>query len=193
MKPPIRVLHIEDDSVDAEWLTRALTSAAVGQFEIAWVTTLAEGVARLRQGGVEAVLVDLKLPDGAGLEVFDAVQAAAPQLPILLVTGTFEEEALALEALRRGAQDYLIKGHMDPRGLVRALRYSLERKRMEEAVRQTNQALQAANETLQQTNAKLASMNRIMMDRETRVLELKREVNELRRSQGLGPKYQVGT
>ena len=81
----------------------------------------------LAQYFVDAILLDLGLPDAQGLEAVRRVRAAAPGVPLVVMTG-LDDEALAAQALQEGAQDYLIKGQIEARGLLRALRYAIERK-----------------------------------------------------------------
>ena len=80
------------------------------------------------------MLLDLGLPDSCGLETFAQARAAAPGLPIVVLSGQ-TDAAVALRAVQEGAQDYLVKGHVDPQGIVRALRYAIERKRIEDRQR----------------------------------------------------------
>jgi diguanylate cyclase (GGDEF)-like protein len=80
------------------------------------------------------IVLDLGLPDGGGVEAIQRVQRAAPDVPLVVLTG-LDDEAAAVEALHAGAQDYLIKGQMSTRSLVRALRYAFERHGMQMALR----------------------------------------------------------
>ena len=89
---------------------------------------------RLSLGGIDAVILDLNLPDSRGLDTFERLQEQHPGVPILILTA-LEDESLADEAIRLGAQDYLVKGQFDTGLLVRAIRYSIERKRAENALR----------------------------------------------------------
>ena len=82
---------------------------------------------------VDIILLDLGLPDAQGLEAVRRAHAAAPRVPLVVLTG-LDDESLAAQALQEGAQDYLIKGQIETRGLLRALRYAIERKTMEEAL-----------------------------------------------------------
>ena len=86
-----------------------------------------------RSHAVDVILLDLGLPDAQGLEAVRRAHAAAPRVPLVVLTG-LDDEALASQALQEGAEDYLIKGQIEPRGLLRALRYAIERKTMEEAL-----------------------------------------------------------
>jgi DNA-binding NarL/FixJ family response regulator len=98
------------------------------------VSRLSDALARLGRGGIEVLLLDLALPDGQGLEAFDQAFRAAPHA-LILVLGTTTDEAIAREAVQRGASDYLIKGHVDAHWLPRALCYLLDRKATRDALR----------------------------------------------------------
>ena len=86
---------------------------------------------RLAECEVDLILLDLGLPDAQGLDAVRRAHAAAPRVPVVVLTG-LDDESLALAALHEGAQDYLVKGHIETRGLLRALRYAIERKILEE-------------------------------------------------------------
>ena len=120
-----RVLIIEDSSTQALQFTRILEKAG---FEVERVELLAPGLERLAAGGIDAVLLDLMLPDSEGLETFFRVRARtqAPPVPVVILTGT-DDVKLGARAVEAGAQDYLVKGHMDAPALTRALRYAIER------------------------------------------------------------------
>jgi signal transduction histidine kinase len=92
--------------------------------------SLGEALVLLAKGGIDIVLLDLGLPDGHGLETVRRVRAIAPGVPLIVLTG-LDDEALAAEAMKEGAQDYLIKGEIENRALPRALRHSIERQRMQ--------------------------------------------------------------
>src|SRR5450759_386443 len=95
------------------------------------VDRLSKGIERLSEGNIDAVLLDLGLPDSQGLGTFEKIHAAVQKVPIIILTA-YKDDPLALEAVRRGAQDYLIKGKIDGSALVRALTYAIERKKLEE-------------------------------------------------------------
>ena len=98
------------------------------------VKSLSEGLSCLALGNIDAVLLDLGLPDSQGLNTFEKIHFSAQQVPIIILTG-FNDDALGLEAVRRGAQDYLIKGKLDGALLVKAITYAVERKKLDEAVK----------------------------------------------------------
>ncbi len=103
-----------------------------------YVDRLSTGLDRLASGSVDVVLLDLGLPDSQGLATFTSVQAVAHNIPILILTG-FTDDAIALEAVRRGAQDYLIKGKTDSALLIRAIDYAIARKKAEELLKKSEQ------------------------------------------------------
>jgi len=131
----IKVLLIEDNPGDARLIQEMLTEAGEAWFQVEYADRLSRGLEHLKNGGVDVVLLDLSLPDSQGLDTFEKVQAQAPAVPVVVLTG-FDDETLAVEAMRHGAQDYLVKGDVDSKVLYRAVRYSVERKRaMEDAKR----------------------------------------------------------
>lgn len=139
-----QVLLIEDNSGDARLIQELLRDADRAQFELTHVGRLATGLERLGKETFDVLLLDLGLPDSQGLDTFTQTQTQAPDVPIVVLSG-LDSEALALEAVREGAQDYLVKGRVDGNVLSRALRYAIERKRVEEALRQRNRELRALN------------------------------------------------
>jgi PAS domain S-box-containing protein len=102
---------------------------AVGNIER--VDRLSKGIDRLAKGNIDVVLLDLGLPDSQGLNTFEKINAVAKKVPVLILTA-YADDALALEAVRKGAQDYLFKGKLDGALLVKAITYAIERKKSEE-------------------------------------------------------------
>src|SRR6202047_700669 len=129
---PPKILLIENDPAAAEKIRAALAAAGSGAFELEWVRQLSEGIGCLSKRGIAAVLLALSLPDSQGIETFDKLFTAAPDVPILIL-GANANEALAKEAVGRGAQDYLLPSHLDY-SLPRALRNAIERKAVEDAL-----------------------------------------------------------
>lgn len=125
----IRVLLIEDDADAAALVTLQLDEACPESclFSVDHAPTLQEGLARAAGGPYDIVLADLTLPDSRGLETVERLTAAL-DTPVVVLTG-MEDRGLAVEALARGAQDYLVKGRSQPEGLRRAILYALERSR----------------------------------------------------------------
>lgn len=129
-KMAYRILIITAQAIDAEILTDILGSARDGPFEVEWVQHLATGLKRLRMGGVDAILLDLTLPDSAGLATFDTLYAEASHTPIMTL-GSVEDEDLALEAVQRGAQGYLAKGYFASSLVPQTIRNVIQRKAAE--------------------------------------------------------------
>jgi serine phosphatase RsbU (regulator of sigma subunit) len=142
------VLLVEDDEGDAV-LVREHLADADPTLEIEWVAKLEQALSVL-PGPYECVLFDLGLPDATGLDALHAVLAAAPDLPVIVLTGLAQEDS-GLAAVSIGAQDYLVKGQVDGQLLRRCIQYSVERKRTEQQLRRLHASeLQAAeNERLQ--------------------------------------------
>ena len=126
---PIRVLLVEDNLGDADLLQETLAEGASAQFELTGVSRLGEALQRLFEEHFDVVLLDLGLPDSQGLDTFVRTHAAAPDVPIVVLTG-LDDEMLAVKAVQAGAQDYLVKGQVDSNLLVRSLRYAIERHRL---------------------------------------------------------------
>lgn len=123
----MRVLHIEDDAGEARLLQETLRSLAVSaRWEGVRAETLEKGLLLVKRGGFDAVLLDLGLPDSQGLPTLRAVRQLDPDVPVVVLTGLEDEEA-ALQALRDGAQDYLVKGRFTGAVLVRVLNNSIAR------------------------------------------------------------------
>lgn len=127
---PVKVLLLEDNEVDAQWVKRALETFEQEKFQAEWMTEVEKAIELLRKASFDIIISDLKLPDGFGLEVYEALYRAAPHIPIILLTGVLEEEQVALEAVQKGAQDYLFKGQVSSQGLIRSLVYALERHKL---------------------------------------------------------------
>ena len=119
---PVTVLIVEDETAVIQ---AALAGVQDGIFRVESATRLSDALARLHKGDVGVVLLDLKLPDGQGLEVFDRVNEAAPN-PLILIMSQACEEALARQAVQRGAHDYILKDRIDPPWLLRSLTYLIE-------------------------------------------------------------------
>ncbi len=128
-----KVLLIENNMYSVETIRAALGAATATPFDVVWVPELSEGLARLSRKGIAAVLLGLELPDICGFDIFEKLSSVAPEVPVLVVGGN-GDEVLAKQAVRRGAQDYLLPDHLDSYSLPRALRNAIERKAVEEAL-----------------------------------------------------------
>jgi len=127
-----KILLIENDPATADSIRAALTATADGLFDVEWVRQLSEGLERLSKRGIAAALLELNLPDSQGIETFEKLFTAHPDVPMLILGGNVSE-GLAKLAVRRGAQDYLLPDHLDY-SLPRALRNAIERKIVEDAL-----------------------------------------------------------
>ena len=134
------VLLIEDEPNTAE-IIAALIANEGDLFQLEWVQTLEAGLQRLAVAHFDLILLDFGLPDSHGLETFLRANRAAPHVAIVPLTATGDEE-LALRAIKLGAEDYLFKGGVNKQLLVRTMRYAVERKRNEEALRRAHDELE---------------------------------------------------
>jgi signal transduction histidine kinase len=130
MKSIKTVLLIEDNAGDARLLREMFNEHDTHNSQLAQVTCMSEAEKYLSEHVVDVILLDPGLPDAQGLQAIRRAHAAAPGVPLVVLTGLDDDE-LATQALQEGAQDYLIKGQIETRGLLRALRYANERKRLE--------------------------------------------------------------
>jgi diguanylate cyclase (GGDEF)-like protein/PAS domain S-box-containing protein len=135
----LTVLLVEDNSGDARLLRELLNEPGSQFASLVHVECMSDAEKHLSEHAVDVVLLDLGLPDAQGLGALRRARAAAPRVPVVVLTG-LDDESLAAQALQEGAQDYLVKGHIvegaqvETRGLSRALRYAVERKSLEEAL-----------------------------------------------------------
>jgi phosphoserine phosphatase RsbU/P len=142
----IELVLVEDDEEDYIITRGLLDESERERFHIQWAQTLAEGL-ELLSDDVDAVLLDLTLPDSVGWETFIGVHEKAPQLPVILLTGLSDEE-LGARAIQEGAQDFLVKGSMDSQLLCRAVCYAIERKQIAMRLSRIANELRARNEQM---------------------------------------------
>jgi diguanylate cyclase (GGDEF)-like protein/PAS domain S-box-containing protein len=127
------LLLVEDNPGDARLLREMLSEPDSEPTELTHVASIADAERYLSEFATDVILLDLGLPDAQGLDAVRRAHTAAPRVPLVVLTG-LDDHALASQALQEGAEDYLIKGQIEPRGLLRAIRYAIERKTMEEAL-----------------------------------------------------------
>ncbi|MEA5618103.1 hybrid sensor histidine kinase/response regulator [Cronbergia sp. UHCC 0137] len=137
----VKILLIEDNLAEARLLQEFLKQAASQEYNLVHVQRLREGINQLNQHNYDVILLDLTLPDSQGLSSLPLLISKSPSTPIVVLTNTNDEE-LAIEAVREGAQDYLVKRQVNCDVLVRSLRYAIERKQVLESLRTVNQALE---------------------------------------------------
>lgn len=150
------LLVVEDNPGDVRLLREMLADSGCKLANVEHVSTIREAEEYLAGHVVDIVLLDLGLPDGHGLEVLRRALVAAPGTPLVVLSG-LDDERLAVEAVQQGAQDYLIKGQIDARGLLRALRYAIERNNLEAAAGALSAKVQIAREEAEAATAAKAS------------------------------------
>lgn len=126
------ILLVEDNAVDARVITEALTKSGQGDFAVQRAECLRDAMEKLRTQAIDLVLLDFMLPDSEGMATFTAVRKGAPGVPVVALTGV-SDEAIAIEAVRQGAQDFLVKGQVQPKAVARALHYAIERHKVQAA------------------------------------------------------------
>src|ERR1700683_4211486 len=127
------LLIVEDNPGDARLLGEMFKEQGAHNTELTLVERMSEAEQHLAKRAYDVVMLDLGLPDAQGLEAVRRAHAAAPRVPLVVLT-CLDDESLAIQALREGAQDYLIKGQIETPGLLRAILYAIERKFMEIAL-----------------------------------------------------------
>ncbi len=126
------LLVVEDSPGDARLLREMFNENPANSIMMTHVGTMKDAERHIADYVIDIVLLDLGLPDAQGLEAVRRARLAGPDIPLVILSG-LDDERLAVEALQNGAQDYLIKGQIDSRGLLRALRYAVERKSLDAA------------------------------------------------------------
>lgn len=143
----LRILHVDDDASQTYLMQSILKASLREPYELVTADSLTSAMIRLAGATFDVVLLDLGLPDSRGIETFDAVKAHAADSAIIVFTGQDDDE-VAGRAVHEGAQDYLVKGEVDRRTIVRAIRHAIERKRIETALAQERDLLHSLIESL---------------------------------------------
>lgn len=137
----IHALLVEDNPGDARLIREALTEIVQPHFRLEWAENLGKALETLAQQQFAVILLDMSLPDSRGMNTLQRIEQAAPTVPVVVLTG-FDDEALAVEAVRSGAQDYLVKSEVTGHLLARAIRYAIERHRMQASLFDARHMLQ---------------------------------------------------
>jgi two-component system, sensor histidine kinase and response regulator len=151
----LTVLLVEDNPGDARLIRESLTDLGGNAFDLETADRLTTALLRLSAGGIDAVLLDLALPDSKGTETFNKAKAQAPTVPIIVLTG-LGDEALAIKMVQEGAQDYVTKMDLNGSVLSRAIRYAIEREKSEQQIRRFNEDLE---EKVRERTAELRAAN----------------------------------
>jgi PAS domain S-box-containing protein len=161
MTSVVKILLVEDNPGDADLIREMLTEAGAVSFSVESVQRLSEAMSRLQGNSYDLVLLDLGLPDSSGLNTFLRLKAAAGQVPMIILSGNTDQEA-SVTAVKEGAQDFLLKGQITASLIVRSIRYALERKRVEEALKKSEEFVKNI----------LSSINEafVVVDRDFRIL-----------------------
>lgn len=139
----IRLLLVEDNPGDARLIQELLLDVTAVTIQFNWADSLAKGIEVLKDNTIDVVLLDLSLPDSHGLITFEKLRDISPSTPVIVLSG-LDDEMLAVQSVREGAQDYLVKGDVDGNLLVRAMQYGIERKQIEEALWLKESALESS-------------------------------------------------
>ena len=171
MNPVINVLVIEDNPGDARLIREEFHSAnSKIRVHVEWVDRLEKGLQQLSTKPADAVLLDLSLPDSTGMETLQRVTSHVPRIPVVVMTGLADEDT-AMLAVQSGAQDYLIKGQVDGRLLTRSIQYAIQRKRTEEALRESEERFRLVVQS--------APSAMIVVDKEGKITLANRQAEEL--------------
>jgi diguanylate cyclase (GGDEF)-like protein len=141
-KHPINVLLIEDNPADARLIDIMLAEAKGIVFDLTWIDNLTASLAYLKTHEPDVILLDFGLPESSGLDTLHRLFLHVTKIPTLVVMSGLTDESIALEAVHSGAQDYLVKGQVNSALLVRSIRYAIERRQSEEALRQAHAELE---------------------------------------------------
>jgi response regulator RpfG family c-di-GMP phosphodiesterase len=144
MRETLRVLVVEDNQADVDLIREALSDTKFVNFQIDSVSRLSEALARLKNTGIDLILLDLGLPDSQGLETFRRLLEAKPHIPVIILTGN-DNEDMAVAAVREGAQNYLIKGLPWGRLLAHSAQHAIERKQRESREQLVREVLDLLN------------------------------------------------
>ncbi|MFO8010463.1 MAG: PAS domain S-box protein [Dehalococcoidia bacterium] len=135
---PVQVLMVEDNPGDIRLIQTMLDEVSDQSFSLVYADCLKEGIEHLASNEPDVVLLDLGLPDSRGLDTLNKLQSQATALPVVILTGLYDED-IAIEAVKSGAQDYLVKGQATGEALARSLSYAIERKALEESLRESEE------------------------------------------------------
>lgn len=150
----VRILVIEDDPSQLRLVQAYLERSRDCEYDLVACNSVSAGLAQLAESEFDVVLLDLGLPDSQGLETFHSIHSGAPNVPIV-IHSALSDQAIAIDAVKQGAQDYLVKGQTSGEVMTRALNYAIERTRISEQLRCALEQLQSAHEQLKTSQEQL--------------------------------------
>jgi len=175
----IKILLLEDSPTDARLLMAELKGISDPCFEVVWVERTADAVLELQRQSFDVGLLDLSLPDSSGMATYFKIQRTCPALPVVVLTGA-ADEALGVEAIRIGVQDYIVKGSADGRSIARSIRYAFERKCAEEALRQSDAKYRQVADELEKQVVAIRTVNDALLESQNAALNLMEDALEAR-------------
>jgi len=156
----VNILLIEDNPSDKELVSIYLRDVYSGKSTLFTADSLAKGLQLIRTNPIDIIILDLSLPDSWGLETFNKLHAQVLGIPIIVLTG-LEDETMGTDAVKMGAQDFLIKGKVKAKGFQRSINYSIERHKLIQALSSKAKELQEKTDSLQKEKQKLALAHKI--------------------------------
>ncbi len=147
MDEKVEILLFEDNPGDAYLIGEMLDEFVDFPYELKNVETLNEGLNLLKERPFNIILSDLRLPDRDGIDTFLDIHARSPRIPIIILTAV-NDEKIGIDSVKKGAQDYLVKGHVDGRLLKHSILYSIERKKVEEEIKSLANILESSNDAI---------------------------------------------
>jgi DNA-binding NtrC family response regulator len=147
MDEKVEILLFEDNPGDACLIEDMLEKFADFPYKLKSVETLNEGLSLLKERPFDVILTDLRLPDSEGINTFHEIRIRNSRIPVIILTA-LNDEKIGIDAVKEGALDYLVKGHVDGRLLKRSIQYSIERKKAEEKIRSLANIVESSNDAI---------------------------------------------
>ncbi|HET6227646.1 MAG TPA: response regulator [Bacteroidia bacterium] len=160
MTEKINILLVEDNPGDARLIDIFMKEAFDGGYVLSVSEDLASGLSQIKKHNFDIIIADLSLPDSDGLDTFKTIHENAPDIPTIVLTG-LEDESVGINAMKFGAQDFLIKGKLKSKGLKRSIDYSIERNKLLKALSQQAEELKQKSEALLKEQIKLEEAQKI--------------------------------
>lgn len=160
MTEKINILLVEDNPGDARLIDIFMKEAFGGDYTLSVCEDLSSGLKKITEGAFDIIIADLSLPDSDGLDTFKKIHEHAPEIPTIVLTG-LEDESVGINAMKFGAQDFLIKGKLKSKGLKRSIDYSIERHKLLKELSKNANELKQKTEALLKEQLKLAEAQKL--------------------------------